>query len=102
MTDVPEDVWTLDEVAQRAKVSKKTVLRAIDAGDLQAAPLGEGGALRILEEWFQSWMRDRARLRADRRAARSTSSSSSAAAGATRRPRRRGTLVVHEGMGKTP
>lgn len=96
-----EDVWTVEEIAERAKVSTKTVRRAIDAGDLQAAPLGEGGALRILEEWFLDWMRDRALLHAERRAAR-TSSSSGAAAAASQRPRRRGTLVVHEGMGKTP
>ncbi|HMJ04099.1 MAG TPA: helix-turn-helix domain-containing protein [Conexibacter sp.] len=98
---VSDDVWTVDEVAARAKVSKKTVHRAIDAGDLQAAPLGEAGALRILEEWFQDWMRDRARLHAERRAARSASSPGAVAAAASRRSRRRGTLTVHEGMGKT-
>jgi excisionase family DNA binding protein len=53
MTDRP---MTVDEVARFCGVSAKTVRRAIERGDLEAARLGGHGALRIrpeaIDEWF--------------------------------------------------
>ena len=47
---------TVDEVALFCGVSAKTVRRAIERGDLDAARLGGHGALRIrpaaIDEWF--------------------------------------------------
>ncbi|MGZ6565687.1 MAG: helix-turn-helix domain-containing protein [Solirubrobacteraceae bacterium] len=53
MTDRP---MTVDEVARFCGVSAKTVRRAIERGDLDAARLGDQGALRVrpeaIDEWF--------------------------------------------------
>jgi excisionase family DNA binding protein len=53
MTDRP---MTVDEVALFCGVSTKTVRRAIERGDLDAARLGGRAALRIrpeaIDEWF--------------------------------------------------
>jgi excisionase family DNA binding protein len=53
MTERP---MTVDEVAVFCGVSSKTVRRAIERGDLEAARLGGAGALRIrpeaIDEWF--------------------------------------------------
>jgi excisionase family DNA binding protein len=53
MTDRP---MTVDEVALFCGVSAKTVRRAIERGDLEAARLGDHGALRVrpdaIDEWF--------------------------------------------------
>jgi excisionase family DNA binding protein len=53
MNDRP---MTVDEVAVFCGVSSKTVRRAIERGDLDAARLGGHGALRIrpaaIDEWF--------------------------------------------------
>jgi excisionase family DNA binding protein len=47
---------TVDEVALFCGVSAKTVRRAIERGDLEAARLGDHGALRVrpdaIDEWF--------------------------------------------------
>jgi excisionase family DNA binding protein len=47
---------TVDEVALFCGISAKTVRRAIERGDLDAARLGDHGALRVrpdaIDEWF--------------------------------------------------
>jgi excisionase family DNA binding protein len=44
------------DVAQRAQISTKTVLRAIKAGRLRASRLGEHGAYRIRAEDYDAWI----------------------------------------------
>ena len=64
MTDRP---MTVDEVALFCGVSAKTVRRAIDRGDLEAARLGGHGALRVQPEAIDEWFARRSTRRAARR-----------------------------------
>ena len=43
------------DVARRAQISTKTVLRAIKSGRLRASRLGEHGAYRIRESDYDAW-----------------------------------------------
>jgi excisionase family DNA binding protein len=64
MTDRP---MTVDEVALFCGVSAKTVRRAIERGDLEAARLGGHGALRIQPEAIDEWFARRSTRRKARR-----------------------------------
>lgn len=48
-------VLTIAEVAERLRVDKRTVRRAIRRGDLVASRLGQRGAYRILAREAQAW-----------------------------------------------
>jgi excisionase family DNA binding protein len=63
MTDRP---MTVDEVALFCGVSAKTVRRAIERGDLEAARLGGHGALRIRREAIDEWFARRSTRRTAR------------------------------------
>jgi len=52
---VAEDLMTVDEVARRAKLSPKTVRRAIRSGELVAYKLR--GRLRIPPQEYLAWVR---------------------------------------------
>ena len=65
MTDRP---MTVDEVALFCGVSAKTVRRAIERGDLDAARLGDHGAMRVRPEAIDEWFARRSTRRAARRA----------------------------------
>ena len=64
MTDRP---MTVDEVALFCGVSAKTVRRAIARGDLEAARLGDHGALRVRPEAIDDWFARRSTRRTARR-----------------------------------
>jgi excisionase family DNA binding protein len=57
-TEVHEEYWTLDEVAERLKVNRRTVNRWIEAGDLRAIRFGAPpkGAIRIAEKDLQAFI----------------------------------------------
>jgi excisionase family DNA binding protein len=59
---------TVDEVALFCGVSAKTVRRAIERGDLDAARLGDQGAVRVRPEAIDEWFARRSTRRAARRA----------------------------------
>ena len=89
---------TVDEVARFCGVSAKTVRRAIERGDLDAARLGDHGALRVRPEAIDEWFA----RRSTRRAARHVEARRSVACGPGRRRRRQRIptpLRVGEGMG---
>jgi excisionase family DNA binding protein len=53
----PETPWrTVDEAAARAKVSDKTIYRAIADGMLRAARVGGRRAVRLRDEWIDQWL----------------------------------------------
>jgi excisionase family DNA binding protein len=51
-----QELLTPDELAAEWKCSRKTVLRAIRRGDLEATAVGERGALRIRREWSDAYL----------------------------------------------
>jgi excisionase family DNA binding protein len=57
---------TVDEVALFCGVSAKTVRRAIERGDLDAARLGDHGALRVRPEAIDEWFARRSTRRTAR------------------------------------
>ena len=65
MTDRP---MTVDEVALFCGVSAKTVRRAIERGDLEAARLGDHGALRVRPDAIDEWLARRSTRRTTRQA----------------------------------
>jgi excisionase family DNA binding protein len=65
MTDRP---MTVDEVALFCGVSAKTVRRAIERGDLEAARLGDHGALRVRPDAIDEWFARRSTRRTTRQA----------------------------------
>jgi excisionase family DNA binding protein len=65
MTDRP---MTVDEVALFCGVSAKTVRRAIERGDLEAARLGDHGALRVRPDAIDEWFARRSTRRTARQA----------------------------------
>lgn len=58
---------TVDEVAQFCGVSAKTVRRAIERGELEAARLGGRAALRVRPEAIDEWFARRSTRRSARR-----------------------------------
>jgi excisionase family DNA binding protein len=65
MTDRP---MTVDDVALFCGVSAKTVRRAIERGDLEAARLGDHGALRVRPDAIDEWFARRSTRRTTRQA----------------------------------
>jgi excisionase family DNA binding protein len=58
---VEDGVLTVEEAASRVKVSRRTVMRAIKAGQLEASQLNQGrGGWRIYASAIDEWMRSRA------------------------------------------
>jgi excisionase family DNA binding protein len=47
---------TVAESAERARVGRKTIYRAIKAGRLRAAVIGGRRDFRILAEWIDEWL----------------------------------------------
>ncbi len=86
------ELLTVEDVAERARVHPKTVKRAIRSGRLRASRLGERGAYRIRQEWFDQWIDGQSAVR--------DSSVLDPPDIARPAPRRRGRLAVGEGMGK--
>jgi len=64
---VHEEYWTLDEVAERLKVNRRTVNRWIENGSLTAIRFGPppGGATRIAESDLQEFIERRRTGRED-------------------------------------
>ncbi len=64
-TAVHEEYWTLDEVAERLKVNRRTINRWIETGGLVAIRFGAppSGAIRIAERDLQEFIE---RRRSDR------------------------------------
>ncbi len=83
---------TVEEAAERARVHPETVKRAIRCGRLRASRLGERGAYRIRQEWFDEWI--------DAQSVAGGSSPLNPPDVVRRSPRRRGKLAVGENMGK--
>jgi excisionase family DNA binding protein len=89
---------TVNEVARFCGVSTKTVRRAIDRGDLDAARLGDHGALRVRPEAIDEWFARRSTRRAVRHVEAAPLVPVAPVAG-RRRPRVPTPLRVGEGMG---
>lgn len=51
------DYRTVPEVADELRVSRRTVYRAVERGDLQAVRLGESGRLRIPADALEGYVR---------------------------------------------
>ncbi len=83
---------TVDEAAGRAQVHPETVKRAIRSGRLRASRLGERGAYRIRQEWFDDWI--------DTQAVTVDASANDGRPRVARGPRSRGRLAVQDGMGR--
>ncbi len=81
------------EAAGRAQVHPETVKRAIRSGRLRASRLGERGAYRIREEWFDDWI--------DAQAVTIDASANDGRLRVTRGTRTRGRRAVQQGMGRT-
>ena len=66
MQAVHEEYWTLDEVAERLRVNRRTVNRWIENGSLNAIRFGAPprGAIRISESDLQEFIQQR-RVRRD-------------------------------------
>lgn len=60
-------VLTIPEVAERVKVSRRTVERAIERGELRAAVLGASKSRRVKLEWVDAWLEGRAPMPEGRR-----------------------------------
>jgi len=58
---VHEEYWTLDEVAERLKVNRRTVNRWVESGHLTAIRFGPGprGSIRIAESDLQEFIQQR-------------------------------------------
>jgi excisionase family DNA binding protein len=58
---VQEEYWTLDEVAERLKVNRRTVSRWIENGSLSAIRFGAPprGSIRITESDLQEFLQQR-------------------------------------------
>lgn len=50
------EIWTVDDVAARAKVGRLSIYRAVRAGRLRAARVNGRGDLRFTPEWVSAWM----------------------------------------------
>jgi excisionase family DNA binding protein len=90
---------TVDEVAVFCGVSSKTVRRAIERGDLEAARLGGHGALRIRPEAIDEWFARRSTRRTVRRVVEAAPIAPAPVAGGRRRQRVPTQLSVGEDMG---
>lgn len=86
------DLLTIEDAAGRAKVHPETVKRAIRSGRLRASRLGERGAYRIREAWFDEWI--------DSQPVAAEALADDRRRGVARGSRTRGRLAVGEGMGK--
>jgi excisionase family DNA binding protein len=95
MTDRP---MTVDEVARFCGVSAKTVRRAIERGDLDAARLGDHGALRVRPDAIDEWFARRSTRRTARHAEPAAALPLTPVPG-RRRQRTPTPLRVGEGMG---
>ena len=62
---VHDEYWTIDEVAEKLKVSTRTVYRWIDAGDLAIIKLtpGERGNVRVSEQDLRAFLEERRQWR---------------------------------------
>jgi len=79
---------TIHQIAQRAKLHRKTVEGKIHDGEIPAFQLGERGSYRVKEEDYEAWV--------NRRPVRRTESSVPALTAPP--PARRGRLIVDEDM----
>jgi len=86
------DLLTVEDAAGRARVHPETVKRAIRSGRLRASRLGERGAYRIREEWFDEWI--------DGQSIAMSRSPEDPRRDVGPRSRPRGRLAVEKGMGK--
>jgi excisionase family DNA binding protein len=84
---MPDRPMTVDEVAVFCGVSSKTVRRAIERGDLEAARLGGHGALRIRPEAIDEWFARRSTRRTVRRVVEAAPIAPVRASGGRRRQR---------------
>ncbi len=66
---VHDKYWTIDEVAEKLKVSTRTVYRWVEAGDLPVIKLtpGERGNVRISESDLQEFLNTRRSRRGQER-----------------------------------
>jgi excisionase family DNA binding protein len=90
---------TVDEVAHFCGVSSKTVRRAIERGDLEAARLGGNGALRIRPEAIDEWFARRSTRPTMRRVVEAAPIAPVPASGSRRRQRVPTPLRVGDDMG---
>lgn len=56
------DLMTIATAAETCSVSRRTIERAIERGELRAAVLGEKSGRRIRREWLDAWIDARAPL----------------------------------------
>jgi len=61
LAGVHDEYWTIDEVAEKLKVSTRTVYRWVDAGDLPVIKLTPGGRgnVRISEQDLREFLEAR-------------------------------------------
>jgi excisionase family DNA binding protein len=61
LASVHDEYWTIDEVAEKLKVSTRTVYRWVDAGELPIIKLtpGERGNVRISEQDLREFVEAR-------------------------------------------
>jgi excisionase family DNA binding protein len=56
MTDDFAPMYRPDEIAERCRVSRETVMRAIRTGRLRASRLGARGSYRVRAEDLEAWI----------------------------------------------
>ena len=54
--DHPEELWTVEEVADRMKVNPETIRRWIRTGRLKAANIGRSAGYRVSESEIQRFL----------------------------------------------
>jgi excisionase family DNA binding protein len=55
-----EQAWyTRAEAEQYTRTSKRTILRAVAAGELESTKVGGRGDLRFRHEWLEAWLTKR-------------------------------------------
>lgn len=95
------DLLKPEQVAQRVQVSRRTVIRAINSGELEASQLAERGCWRIKPEAVDAWVELRSnRHRAPRPMPDVVPVSAAAAAAQRARRQGAGTLRVTPDMGR--
>lgn len=57
----PETWLTVEDAARRIQASRRSVYRAIKAGELKAAKINGRGDLRIAASWIDEWLSQQAR-----------------------------------------
>jgi excisionase family DNA binding protein len=96
-------ILTVAQVADLVQLSERTVMRAINAGHLEASGLAQGrGGWRVYEDAIPRWMQTRSNQRREPRTLADVAATAAANPSAARRPRTghaAGRLTVTPDMG---